>query len=51
MRRKGLELEAEVLSRAVQLYLNDQLVVVNENVVFRPGLSTLLDGARPASAS
>ena len=46
VRRKGLELEAEVLSRAVQLYLNDQLVVAQDRVVFRPGLSTLLDGAQ-----
>jgi formyltetrahydrofolate deformylase len=45
VRRKGLELEAQVLSRAVQLFLNDQLVVAEGRVVFRPGLSTLLDGA------
>lgn len=47
VRRKGLELEAAVLSRAVQLYLNDQLVVMDDRVVFRPGLSSLLDN--PAS--
>ncbi len=49
VREKGLELEAEVLSRAVQFYLNDQLVVSDERVVFRPGLSTLLDQAQGIS--
>ena len=43
VRRKGLELEAEVLSRALRLFLNDQLLVADDRVVFRPGLSTLLD--------
>jgi len=46
VRKKGLELEAQVLSRAVQLYLNDQLVVAGDSVVFRPGLSTLLDNPK-----
>lgn len=48
VRRKGLELEAEVLSRAVGLFLNDQLVVADDRVVFRPGLSTLLDAQSPS---
>jgi formyltetrahydrofolate deformylase len=43
VRRKGLRLEAEVLSRAVQYFLNEQLVVVDDRVVFKPGLSTLHD--------
>jgi formyltetrahydrofolate deformylase len=51
VRRKGLELEAQVLSRAVQLCLHDQLVVAQDRVVFRPGLSNLLNGSteRPGS--
>lgn len=39
---KGAELEAAVLSRAMQYHLNDQLVVVDNRVVFKPGLSSLL---------
>ena len=42
VKRKGIELEASVLSRAVQYHLNDQLVVVDGRVVFKPGLSSLL---------
>ena len=33
----GLEIEAKVLSQAVQLFLNDQLVVKDRKVIFRPG--------------
>ncbi len=33
----GRALEAKVLSQAVQLYLNDQLVVKDRKVIFRPG--------------
>ncbi len=42
VKRKGLELEAEVLSKAVQYFLSDQLVVLQDRVVFKPGLSSLL---------
>mgnify|MGYP006271043043 CR=1 FL=1 len=45
VRRKGLTLEADVLSKAVQYFLNEQLVVVEDRVVFKPGLSTLSDVA------
>jgi formyltetrahydrofolate deformylase len=45
VRKKGLTLEAEVLSKAVQYMLNEQLVVVEDRVVFKPGLSTLSDMA------
>lgn len=41
VRRKGLQLEAEVLSKAGQFFLNEQLVVVEGRVVFKPGLGTL----------
>ncbi len=44
VKRKGMELEAATLSRAVQYFLNEQLVVVDDRVVFKPGLSSLLDG-------
>lgn len=37
VRARGQELEATVLSQAVQLYLNDQLIVKDKKVIFRPG--------------
>jgi formyltetrahydrofolate deformylase len=37
IKSRGQELEAKVLSQAVQLYLNDQLVVKDKKVIFRPG--------------
>ena len=37
IKARGKELEAKVLSQAVQLYLNDQLVVKDKKVIFRPG--------------
>ena len=43
---KGQALEGRVLSQAVQLYLNDQLVVKDKKVIFRPGRF-----AGPAEAS
>ena len=39
VKRKGLELEAQVLSKAVQLYLDEELVVVEGKVIFKPGIS------------
>jgi formyltetrahydrofolate deformylase len=39
---KGLELEAQVLSKAVQLYLDEELVVVDGKVIFKPGISRFL---------
>lgn len=42
VRRKGRALEGVVLSRAVQLYLNNEVVVINGKVVFKPGMKTLL---------
>jgi formyltetrahydrofolate deformylase len=39
VKARGQELEAKVLSQAVQLYLNDQLVVKDKKVIFRPGIS------------
>jgi len=43
VRAKGKKLEADVLSRATQMFLDEKLVVVDGKVVFRPGLSTMLD--------
>jgi len=42
VRRKGRALEGVVLSRALQLYLNNEVVVINGKVVFKPGMKTLL---------
>ncbi len=42
VRRKGRALEGLVLSRALQLYLNNEVVVINGKVVFKPGMRTLL---------
>lgn len=42
VRRKGRALEGVVLSKAVQLYLNNEVVVINGKVVFKPGMRTLL---------
>lgn len=37
VKARGQELEGRVLSQAVQLFLNDQLVVKDKKVIFRPG--------------
>lgn len=42
VRDKGQTLEGQVLSQAVRMYLDEKLVVVEDKVVFRPGLSTFL---------
>lgn len=39
VKEKGLELEAHVLSKSVQLYLDEELVVVDGKVIFKPGIS------------
>jgi len=44
VQRKGRQLEGRVLSDAVQMHLDEKLVVVDDKVVFRPGLSSLLGG-------
>ena len=45
VKQKGLELEAQVLSKSVQLYLDEELVVVEGKVIFKPGISRFF---RPA---
>lgn len=37
VKRQGQELEADVLTRAVQMYVRDELVVADGKVLFRPG--------------
>ncbi len=37
VKEKGGALEGEVLSQAVQLFLNDQLIVKDNKVIFKPG--------------
>ena len=39
VKENGLSLEANVLSKAVQLFLNEELVVVEGKVIFKPGIS------------
>lgn len=41
VRKKGQALEGHVLSRALQLYLSNEIVVIDGKVVFKPGLRTL----------
>jgi formyltetrahydrofolate deformylase len=42
VKSKGLELESHVLCKAVQLYLDEELVVVDGKVIFKPGLSRFM---------
>jgi formyltetrahydrofolate deformylase len=44
VKRKGLELESVVLAKAVQLFLDEELVVVDGKVIFKPGISRFLEG-------
>ncbi|WP_428387001.1 formyltetrahydrofolate deformylase [Mucisphaera sp.] len=43
VRSNGQKLEGRILADAVQMYLDQKLVVVDDKVVFRPGLSSMLD--------
>lgn len=43
VKRKGQLLEGRILSDAVQMHLDEKLIVVDGKVVFRPGLSRFLD--------
>ena len=45
VKRKGLELESKVLSKAVQLFLDEELVVVEGKVIFKPGISRFMASA------
>jgi len=40
VRERGLALEAETLGKAVKFFLDEELIVVNGKVVFKPGISS-----------
>ena len=42
VKAKGLQLEGAVLSKAVELFLNEELLVMDGKVIFKPGLSRFL---------
>ena len=42
VKRKGLNLEADTLTRAVKLAVDEELVVVEGKVIFKPGVSRFL---------
>jgi formyltetrahydrofolate deformylase len=44
VKEKGLTLESDVLSRAVRLFLDEELVVVDGKVIFKPGISRFFQG-------
>lgn len=48
VKRKGLELEGQVLSKAIQLFLDEELVVVDGKVIFKPGISRFMTGSQQA---
>jgi len=45
VKNNGLDLEARTLSRAVKLFLDEELVVVEGKVIFKPGISRFLKAA------
>jgi len=51
VKENGLSLESEVLSRAVQLFLDEELVVVDDKVIFKPGISRFMKSAAAQAAS
>jgi formyltetrahydrofolate deformylase len=48
VKAKGLELEAKTLCKAVQLFLDEELVVLDGKVIFKPGLSRFMKATQPA---
>src|SRR5436190_283856 len=42
VKENGLSLEAQTLSKAVQLYLDEELVVLEGKVIFKPGISRFI---------
>jgi formyltetrahydrofolate deformylase len=47
VKEKGLTLEAEVLARSVKLFLDEELVVVDSKVIFKPGISRFFQPGAP----
>lgn len=45
VKAKGLDLESRTLSKAVQLFLDEELVVVDGKVIFKPGVSRFMKNA------
>lgn len=50
VKENGLKLEATTLSRAVQLFLDEELVVVDDKVIFKPGISRFLKPGEAAAS-
>ena len=50
VKEKGLDLEAHVLSKSVQLFLDEELVVVEGKVIFKPGISRFFKTPEQTSA-
>jgi formyltetrahydrofolate deformylase len=48
VKEKGLSLEAEVLSRSAKLFLDEELVVVDGKVIFKPGISRFMQAGAVA---
>jgi formyltetrahydrofolate deformylase len=48
VKAKGIDLEARTLSKAVRLFLDEELVVVEGKVIFKPGISRFLKSGAPA---
>ena len=48
VKTKGIDLEARTLSRAVRLFLDEELVVVEGKVIFKPGISRFLKAGAEA---
>jgi formyltetrahydrofolate deformylase len=44
VKSKGIDLEAQTLSKAVKLFLDEELVVVEGHVIFKPGISRFMRG-------
>ncbi|HUO08247.1 MAG TPA: formyltetrahydrofolate deformylase [Phycisphaerae bacterium] len=40
VRERGLTLEADILAKSVKFFLDEELVVINGKVVFKPGISS-----------
>lgn len=51
VKHKGQALEAQILSHATQMFLDEKLVVVDDKVVFRPGLSSFFDHQDDANSA
>jgi formyltetrahydrofolate deformylase len=46
VRERGLSLEADILAKAVKFFLDEELVVVEGKVVFKPGISSFSRGGK-----